>query len=282
LPHSANQKTLLLDCGYPSIAFLRRVVDCLFCYERDIGIPGQLGGLNMTLQGKTSVDVAVVDISAHQTASSEQDGGGQLAMQMRVDLTIPRAWDGRLAYAVSQIGSPPVLASAAMGLTASVLSGPQAWMWAGVYVLLAILLPVCYLVWLVRGGKVADLDVQLREQRIRPMVVAVAGAGLAWVALLVGGAPSQMVVLAGALCVQTVIVFAITLYWKISVHCTAAAGAATVIWFLLGTPFPLLIGVPLIAWSRVRLGRHTLAQTVAGTLLGLTIFLIGLSLVQGR
>jgi membrane-associated phospholipid phosphatase len=169
-----------------------------------------------------------------------------------------------------------------MALTASVLSGSRAWGWAGAYVVLAILLPVSYLVWLVRRGRVTDLDVQLREQRIRPMVVAVAGAGLAWGVLLLGGAPSQMVVLTGALCVQTVVVVAITLYWKISVHCTAAAGAATVIWFLLGTPFPLLIGVPLIAWSRVRLGRHTLAQTIAGTLLGLTIFVVGFSLMHFR
>jgi membrane-associated phospholipid phosphatase len=151
-----------------------------------------------------------------------------------------------------------------------------------VYAFLAILLPVFYLVWLVRGGKVTDLDVQLREQRIRPMVVTVSCAGLAWGVLLLGGAPLQMVVLAGALCVQMAIVFAITLYWKISVHCAAAAGAATVTWFLLGTLFPLLIGVPLVAWSRVRLGRHTLAQTIAGTFLGLSIFLIGFSLVQVR
>jgi membrane-associated phospholipid phosphatase len=149
-----------------------------------------------------------------------------------------------------------------------------------VYVFLAILLPVCYLVWLVRRGMVTDFDVQLREQRIRPMVFTVACAGLAWLVLLAGAAPSHMVILAGAMWVQTAIVFAITLRWKISVHCTAAAGAATVIWSLLGTPLPLLIGVPVVAWSRVRLRRHTLAQTVAGTLLGFTIFVVAFSLTH--
>ena len=108
----------------------------------------------MTVQGKTSRDVAVVDIGARQTVSPGRDNVGQLATRTRVDLTIPRAWDGRLAYIVSQIFSPPVLASVAMGLTASVLSGSRAWRWAGVYVVLAILLPVSYLVWLVRRGKV--------------------------------------------------------------------------------------------------------------------------------
>jgi membrane-associated phospholipid phosphatase len=63
------------------------------------------------------------------------------------------------------------------------------------------------------------------------------------------------------------------------VHTSAAAGAATVVWILLGTPLSLLI-VPLIAWSRVRLRRHTLLQTVVGALLGFSVFLIALSLMQ--
>ena len=37
---------------------------------------------------------------------------------------------------------------------------------------------------------------------------------------------------------------------------------------------PLVVGVPLIAWARVRLRRHTVTQTIAGALLGLTISLL--------
>jgi membrane-associated phospholipid phosphatase len=135
------------------------------------------------------------------------------------------------------------------------------------------LAPLLYLVWLVRRGLVTDLDVQLRQQRIKPMIFTIVCAGLAWLVLVLGAAPQPMVVLAGALWVQAVVTLAITLRWKVSVHCTAAAGTATVVWFLMGMPLPLLVGVPLIAWSRVRLRRHTLAQTIAGTLLGLAVFL---------
>jgi membrane-associated phospholipid phosphatase len=81
---------------------------------------------------------------------------------------------------------------------------------------------------------------------------------------------------------QWVIIFGITLSWKISVHCATAAGVAMWLWWLTGTPLPLLVGVPLIAWSRVHLGRHTLAQTIAGSMLGCGLFLLVFALVGWR
>jgi membrane-associated phospholipid phosphatase len=193
-----------------------------------------------------------------------------------VDVAVPKAWDGRLAYVISQVGSP-----VAVAVTAWTLRSPRAWMWAGIYVLLAVLFPLLYLVWMVRRGQITDLDVQLRKQRARPLAVTIACGGLAWLALMLGGAPWHMVILARTLFLQTAVILGVTLYWKISVHCAAAAGVATWVWSLGGTPLPLLIGVPVIAWSRVRLGRHTLAQTIAGALLGIASFASVLLLVRG-
>ena len=198
-----------------------------------------------------------------------------------VDVAVPKAWDGRLAYVISQVGSPPMLTPVAVAVTAWTLRSPRAWMWAGIYVLLAVLFPLLYLVWMVRKGQITDLDVQLRQQRARPLIVTIACGGLAWLELVLGGAPWHMVILARTLFLQTAVILGITLYWKISVHCAAAAGVATWVWSLGGTPLPLLIGVPVIAWSRVRLGRHTLAQTIAGALLGIASFASVLSLVRG-
>ena len=86
-----------------------------------------------------------------------------VASAAAIDTAIPRAWDGFLAYVISQVGSPPVLAVVAMALLASTLSSPRAWRWAGVYVFLAIVTPILYLFWLLSHGWVSDLDVQLRE-----------------------------------------------------------------------------------------------------------------------
>jgi membrane-associated phospholipid phosphatase len=168
-----------------------------------------------------------------------------------------------------------------MILTASMLSNFCAWLWAGIYGLVAVLTPLLYVVWLLHRGVITDLDMQLREQRIRPLIFTIACSGLGWLLLALGRAPVQMVALAGALWIQTAIILGITLRWKISVHCASAAGAAAVAWSLFGTPLPLLV-VPIIAWSRVRLRRHTMAQTVAGTLLGLGILVVALRVMQGE
>jgi membrane-associated phospholipid phosphatase len=181
---------------------------------------------------------------------------------------------------ISQVGSPPVLTLTAMALSAATLASPQAWMWAGIHALLAILTPLLYLVWLLHRGQVTDLDVQLREQRMRPLVFTITCVSLAWLVMAIGGAPAQMVVLAGTLCVQTALILSITTRWKISVHSAAAAGAATLAWSLIGTPMPLLIGVPIVAWSRVRLRRHTVAQTIAGTSLGFITILAMISVTN--
>jgi membrane-associated phospholipid phosphatase len=63
------------------------------------------------------------------------------------------------------------------------------------------------------------------------------------------------------------------------VHSAAAAATATLAWSLIGTPLPLFIGVPIIAWSRVRLRRHSVAQTVAGASLGVTTILAMLAVM---
>ena len=201
-----------------------------------------------------------------------------------VDRSFPKPWVGRLAYIVSMIGSPPVLGAGAIALTASILSGrphrgEQTWLWALVCASLVIVAPLTYIVWLLRRGQVSDIDVQRREQRAKPLVVSIISTGLACIVLLVGRAPAELLVLAGALWLQTIIIFGITLRWKISMHSSAAAGTGTLIWALTGTLLPLLIMVPLIVWSRVRLKRHTFAQTVAGAALGFTVFVAALRLV---
>jgi membrane-associated phospholipid phosphatase len=61
----------------------------------------------------------------------------------------------------------------------------------------------------------------------------------------------------------------VTLWWKLSLHTAAASGTVAILVLTLG---PLLIlalpVVALVAWSRIRLGDHTPAQTLAGAALG--------------
>lgn len=212
-------------------------------------------------------------------AAGCRDGQGLPASPGLVGSTPSRSWDGRLALVVSNVGSPPVLACLVVALTALKLATPGAWMWGGVYALLGVLLPFLYVVWLVKRGDVTDINIRLRKQRAQPFLVTILCNGLAWLVLTFGSAPPTMTIVAGATLLQVMAVFAVTLRWKISMHVATAAGATTMVWALFGTPLPFVFTVPLVAWSRVRLRRHSLSQTVAGALLGFFVFLAAAALL---
>lgn len=182
---------------------------------------------------------------------------------------------GPYAYAariVSRVGSPPVSVCAAIVITASQAALATTLPWAVVQITLSVLAPFLHVIWLVRRGEITDIDVQLRKQRMGPLLVTVGCTGLAWAGLWIGRAPGLMVWLAGGIWFQGLLILGITSRWKISVHTAAAAAATTWISLLIDTPLPVLLTVPLVSWSRVRLRRHTVAQTVAGAALGFITF----------
>jgi len=174
-----------------------------------------------------------------------------------------------LAYGISQVGSPPVMGLLGLIFIAASIAVPGVWLWSVVYVVMAMVAPLLFLIWQVRHGRVTDLDVQLREQRKGSLLVTIAGFGVSWLVMHIGHAPPVLKAMAGAGFVQWLIVFAITLRWKISAHTSSAAGVTVLILRVFGlAAVPLVISIPLIAWSRVKLRRHTLGQTIAGALLG--------------
>ncbi len=174
----------------------------------------------------------------------------------------------RLAFAVSVVASPPVLAIAAMAAVASRHPGAAPWLAFSVYVVLGIALPLVWLFIQVDRGRVHDLELVRREERTRPMLIGAALSALATAALAVGGAPAPMVTLAAALWILTIIILVVTFFWKISVHAAAAAAAATLAAALSGGTLLPAAATAAVAWSRIRLGRHTILQTIAGALVG--------------
>lgn len=191
------------------------------------------------------------------------------------DMTIVPLTKSRLshlAYWVSQIGSPPLTGAGAAFLIGTTLSTALAWQWTLFYITLTILAPCAYILWLVQAGKVADFHLPNREQRIRPLLFSLGAAMITWLVLYQVDAPRLLQMLASVNGVQTLLFLIITMHWKISLHCTAATILSELAFVLLGmTAFPLTMTIPLIAWSRVYLDRHTVAQTIAGILLGILI-----------
>jgi hypothetical protein len=191
------------------------------------------------------------------------------------------AWDEYLARWVSRLGSPPLLAIAGVILSAQSAGTTTAWGWAAFYILVAISLPAVYVLWLVQRGKVTDFDLHRREQRLYPFIVTLISTLAAWLVLYWGQAPAGLVLLTGAGWVQIALLLGITLRWKISAHCASAAGFVVWTWVLFGTAASLLVLIiPLVAWSRLRLQRHDLPQAVAGALLGSTVLAITLYLAR--
>lgn len=185
----------------------------------------------------------------------------------------------QLAQRISEIFSPPLVAVATMLTVAVALADPLAWLWAGAYLLVAVLVPVLFVLWLVNQGTVSDFDLRLREQRIVPYLIILAYLGVALTLLIQGGAPAVMIALGLASLVEMALLFLITLFWKISAHAAAVAGWVVLLVALAGgIALPLVIAIPLVMWARLRLRRHTLLQTLAGALSGAVVFGVALYL----
>jgi len=92
--------------------------------------------------------------------------------------------------------------------------------------------------------------------------------------IYLGGAPKTLLVFGTMGVIQVGFLLLVTLRWKISGHGAAIGSLAVFLWSLYGAAAaPALLAIPLVAWARVRIQRHTIAQTVAGSLAGMCITL---------
>jgi hypothetical protein len=179
------------------------------------------------------------------------------------------------ARLVSNLLSPPVV-WAVMAFPIAfrdAASDEQALTWALVYTGLVCLLPVIYIAWMVHRGSITDLHMEVREERIRPFVVSIICTTIAWWVLRFMGAPPIVPLFALFSLVQIAVMLLITLVWQISIHVVSISGAviAALVWFgplwaLLVIPLVILVGA-----ARLKLHRHTLAQVLVGSLVGIIV-----------
>lgn len=180
---------------------------------------------------------------------------------------------------VSLVGSPPILATVMILLGARLASTPSAWLWALAQIAAAVVAPSVYVLYLLARGEVTGLHIVRREERFRPFLASLSGATIAWAVTYLGKAPPILQTVAIATVVQTVVLFAITFWWKISIHAATAASLAVLACHLGFAGSALTVSVPMIAWSRVRLRHHTFMQTMAGAGVGGAVLLAALLLL---
>jgi membrane-associated phospholipid phosphatase len=152
----------------------------------------------------------------------------------------------------------------------------QAILWALTYGVLVCLIPVLYVLWMVRRGSISDLHMKVRQERLRPFMVSILCTLMAWWTLWRMGAPPVLPMVAAFTLAQLSVMTIITLVWQISFHAMCITGAVVAAGVLFG-PAPALVAsplIPLVGAARLRLRRHTLSQVVAGAVVGALITIV--------
>ena len=176
----------------------------------------------------------------------------------------------RVARVITEALQPPITVALLLLLSPAMEPGFPGTVWFGaVAVLFVCVLPLAAVVLLVRMGKVTDHHVSDRKQRAPVLAMTVvsllAGLGV----LLAINAPYSVIVAVLAIVGGVVVLAAISLFWKISGHAGSIALTTVISVLVLGVQWlPLLLLIPAVGWSRVVLRAHTVAQVVAGALVG--------------
>ncbi|MEU2282548.1 hypothetical protein ABZ614_11550 [Streptomyces sp. NPDC013178] len=183
----------------------------------------------------------------------------------------------RAAGLISDLFSPGYLVIAVLLLVCcrSAPSGPRGLGWGLLAAVFCGLVPLAVIHAGVRSGHLTDRHVRVREQRIKPLCIALASVLTFFALLVVFDAPDDVFSVTVSMLAALLATLVVTMWWQISVH-SAVATAAVVIatascgrWLLVTAP--LIVAV---AWSRLVLRAHTLAQVCCGALLGLVTSLL--------
>ncbi len=171
--------------------------------------------------------------------------------------------DLRLARALSAAGHPLVLIPLTVALTTGSLR-------AAAIIAATMTLPLAaFIAAQVRRGSWSDFDVSRRDQRSGLYAVVAVFLALGAVTLYLTGASPRMMRGLAATAVMLAVALLGNRILKTSMHLMFAAYCAVLV--IRFYPWSALLVVPFvmaIAWSRLRLGRHTLAEVIVGAILG--------------
>jgi membrane-associated phospholipid phosphatase len=141
--------------------------------------------------------------------------------------------------------------------------------WGALAAFFAGVLPTLFINRGVRSGRYADRYVGAKGPRLAVLAFITASVAAGLILLAALGAPGALTGYFACTLASVAVLAVITSIWKISIHCAVAAGSVTILALFFGpwvTPGYLLVA--LTGWSRIVLNDHTVAQVVAGSVLG--------------
>jgi hypothetical protein len=181
----------------------------------------------------------------------------------------------RFAYWLCQFTSPFVVGIVLLGsisvFTASTLVDGALWL---VVIGVGLAVPYGFIWWRVKEGKLTDIQVSRRSQRLVPLAVALlalAGvlAGLLW---LRASRPLVATLVAVLISFGLATLITQVAKFKISLHVDSAAGAVMVACLLFSPIYVFLSPlVVLVAWARWKLEAHSPFQALCGAALAVVV-----------
>lgn len=138
-----------------------------------------------------------------------------------------------------------------------------------------------YVLYGIGRGIFSDFDVSVREER-KPLFIFTAVIAVAYliVIFLLNG-PKILMVTLGALLLGVFMDSIINKRIKASVHLAVFTSFSLVLAILFGGVFWILpVLAPLVAWSRIKLKRHKLSETIIGTMIGIFLVMVIYLVVQ--
>ncbi|ODA89447.1 hypothetical protein ATY41_05970 [Leifsonia xyli subsp. xyli] len=178
----------------------------------------------------------------------------------------------RVGHILSEALGPAPLLTIAF-VEARLQVGSAAGWWALLPILGVAVLPYLAMIWLAHRGRVSDRFVGKRSQRL-PILLGALVVVAVIVILLAAEAPWEATSLTIASAVGLVVVMAVNVVWKMSIHMAIAA----FLWAYQLTVLPgwlvvlLVLAVVALGWARIAARAHTLAQVIAGCGAGLAVF----------
>ncbi|MFA5926614.1 MAG: hypothetical protein WCT32_02005 [Patescibacteria group bacterium] len=148
-------------------------------------------------------------------------------------------------------------------------------LWGSTFIAISIIIPLAYIFREVRAGRISDMHIRIREQRIKPFLVSIGSTLMLLVIYYTLGVPRELLAMLAAILANGIIFLFITRYWKASIHLAALAGTITMTSLLVDQKITLIfVLLPIVAWARMRRNRHTLWQTAVGSLISLGVTFI--------
>jgi membrane-associated phospholipid phosphatase len=142
-------------------------------------------------------------------------------------------------------------------------------LWGLVAALFTAVLPTLFISFGVRHGRWSDRNVGARGPRLVVLLFITASVTAGLVLLAVLGAPRLLTGYLAFMLASVAVLALVTVVWKISIHCAVASGSVAILAFTYGPlVLPTYVLVALLGWSRVEVKDHTVAQVVAGAVLG--------------